>query len=374
MTRQITLLGGQILPVYLGILEKKPDEVHVLYTKETRQLLPRLIHEFPQVKIHSYQVDPYDFIGIKEFVTNIILDNEKDEFQLNLTSGTKVMALACQSVVSALDFKVFYIDQKHRLFCMSDESFSNLKSSIKIKTFFALSGHKNYTSWSLSNFTNAEIDFAYDIFEQSQQKSGLYTLFDLVRTNCDRIPTTKQFAIKDANTSVNWKNSTLQINLLNKQLICTSKIAFQIAFGGLWWELVVADVTHKWSKSTEHIIGVEIQTKSSHQSKNEIDIVLNTGKHLIFIECKSGNVTQADINKIRTVNRLYGGISSKSILVCRYIPRKDLLEKCKDLGIEVFAFQNQFTNSKNSSNITLFNDMSDLLKKLDLLTNRIEIS
>lgn len=372
MTRQITLLGGQILPVYLGILEKKPDEVHVLYTKETRQLLPRLTHEFPKVKFHNHQVDPYDFVGIKEFVTNIILDKENDEFQLNLTSGTKVMALACQSVVSVLDYEVFYIDQKHRLFCMSDESFTTLNSSIKIKTFFELSGHRNYTSSTLSNYTKAEIDFAHEIFEHSQQKSGLYTLFDLVRTNCDRIQTTKQFTIRDANTSVKWQNNTLEINLLNKQLNYVSKNAFQIAFGGLWWELVIASVTSKWSRVKEQLLGVSIQTNSTKFTKNEIDIILNTGSNLIFVECKSGYVSQGDINKIRAVNRLYGGVSSKSILVCRYTPRKDLLEKCKDLGIEVFAFQTSNTSNTNTQ-LTTFNDLNDLSKKLDQLVLRLEV-
>lgn len=372
MTRQITLLGGQILPVYIGILEKKPDDIHVLYTKETRQLLTRLIHEFPKLKIHSYQVDPYDFIGIKELVTNIIMENDNDSFQLNLTSGTKVMALACQSVVSVLDYEVFYIDQKHRLFCLNDESFYPISSSLKIKTFFSLSGHKSYAFKELLNFTKDEKEFAFEIFEQTKQKSGIQKAFDLVHSKCKKIETTTQFYAKDSKVSVTWKNNNLNIDLPNNSLTSNSSNAFQIAFGGLWWELVVADVTNKWSKSIEQLIGVTIQTNFTQLTKNEIDIILNTGKNLIFIECKSGNVTQGDINKIRAVNRLYGGVSAKSILVCRFIPRKDLLEKCKDLGIEVFAFQTSFSLIKHKQ-VTPFVNMNDLLKKLDLLVSRLEI-
>lgn len=371
MTRQITLLGGQILPVYLGILEKDPEEVHVLYTKETRQLLPRLTNEFPKTKIHSYQIDPYDFMGIKEIVTNIIINNENDEFQLNLTSGTKVMALACQSVVSVLDHKVFYIDQKHRLFCLTDESFSAINSSIKIKTFFSLFGHKNYTHTEYSNFTKDEKDFAHAIFEQTKQKSGIQKAFELVRSRCKNIESTKQFNAHNTNITISWVKDILKIDLPNQILTCNSEKAFQIAFGGLWWELIVADVTYKWSKSIEQLMGVTIQTNSTQLTKNEIDIILNTGKNLIFIECKSGNVNQGDINKIRAVNKLYGGISSKSILVCRYIPRKDLLEKCRDLGIEVFAFQ---TSSSNKNlQLTPFKNLNDLLKKLDFLVSRLEL-
>ena len=107
MTSQITLLGGQLLPVYLGILEKNPDIVHVLYTKESKIYLQRLKNAFPRLQFFAHQVDPYDFVGIKELITKIILDNNNYLYQLNLTSGTKVMALACQYVVSTLDFEIF---------------------------------------------------------------------------------------------------------------------------------------------------------------------------------------------------------------------------------------------------------------------------
>jgi len=42
------------------------------------------------------------------------------------------------------------------------------------------------------------------------------------------------------------------------------------------------------------------------------------------------------INKIRAVKRLYGGIASRSILICRHKPKPEILEKCYDLGIDLF--------------------------------------
>ena len=111
-------------------------------------------------------------------------------------------------------------------------------------------------------------------------------------------------------------------------------------FIGYRWELVIAQAARKWEKKKEMLVGVELLANSDEKfAKNEIDIVLNTGKNMIFIECKSGNVKQEDINKMRVVKRLYGGISSRSILVCYKLPRRDVLEKCADLGIDVFALQ-----------------------------------
>ncbi len=51
-----------------------------------------------------------------------------------------------------------------------------------------------------------------------------------------------------------------------------------------------------------------------------MDIIINTERKLIFIECKSGLVKQEDINKMRIVKQTYGGIISKSIPVILELP------------------------------------------------------
>ncbi len=375
MTHQITLLGGQLLPVYWGIKEKSPDIVHVLYTKETRELLKTLKKQFKPALFKTHQIEPYDYKGIKDLVENIIFDNDKASFQLNLTSGTKVMALACQSVFSTLDFDVFYIDQKNRVFDISKESFIQLKSKVKIETFLELSGHPSFSSRKISDYSVEDKTLAEKIFELTKTKTGINNLFKAVRQNCKNIETIRTFNHQVGTNKVNWKNNKLTIELKGQKIEGKGSKAFNIVFGGLWWELVIAEITSKWNRSIEQALGLSIQTKKNNGiTKNEIDILLNTGSNLVFIECKSGYVNQSDINKIRTVKRLYGGVSSKSILICRYVPRKDLLEKCLDLGIEVFSYQVSYRKNKHkSSNLIPFNQLSDINKKLDILLNRVEI-
>ena len=95
----------------------------------------------------------------------------------------------------------------------------------------------------------------------------------------------------------------------------------------------------------------ELPFKTDDKSlKNEIDIVLNTGNKLIFVECKSGNIKQEDINKMKVIKQTYGGIISKSLLVSRFMPSQSIMEKCKELDIEVYymyAFQRMVNSLKN---------------------------
>ena len=64
---------------------------------------------------------------------------------------------------------------------------------------------------------------------------------------------------------------------------------------------------------------------------------MNNQQKLVFIECKSGNVTQNDIYKIDAVRETYGGDISQAVLASYYPVEKSLQDKCKDLQIHLFA-------------------------------------
>ena len=118
----------------------------------------------------------------------------------------------------------------------------------------------------------------------------------------------------------------------------------ELMFLGRWWEVVVADVVSDWHMANVGSRGkddiwhdVIFNEQNGNAVKNEIDLVVNDRQRLLLIECKSGEITSADIFKIDSVRRTYGGNNSKALLIS-YLPvASSLLEKCKDLGIYCFA-------------------------------------
>lgn len=340
MKHQVTIVGGQITPIFWGIKERNPDTIHILYTKDTRHHVPIIEHLFSSKKLFSYQVNPYDFEEIKEKVESIILKYPKDDFELNLTGGTKVMALACQNIFNILALNTFYIDQGNKIFDFKEHTYKSIESKIKLDTFIQLSGHKKYTSNKIVDFSKDEFEFSKNI----SQISGTSTFkksIKSVKSKIQDIESCRKFSYSQGNIILQWNSPNFNLNDGNTSISLSSRKAFEIAFNGSWWELVIADLIKKWNKVYELRLNVELYSKTVNQNvKNEIDIVVNTGRNLIFIECKSGNVKQDDINKIRAVKRLYGGIASRSILVCKYKPRPDIIEKCSDLGIAIFYDRN----------------------------------
>lgn len=58
-------------------------------------------------------------------------------------------------------------------------------------------------------------------------------------------------------------------------------------------------------------------------------------------------VKQEDINKMRVVKDTYGGVISKSVLVSRFKPSNNIIEKCNELDIDVFfLFDNKIEAHK----------------------------
>jgi hypothetical protein len=363
MVHQITLLGGQLLPVYIGILERNPEVVHILYTKETVRLKARLLKQFQGVKIYDYQIDPYEYQSIQEIVTNIICNNENAIFELNLTSGTKLMAFASQQVFNTLDYFSFYIDQKQNIIDLSNGNKEKIKSIISTKTFLSLSDHDTFSALKLKSFSSEEKQLAVSIFELRQSKTGIGNLFKLLRSRVTD-QELKYFSINDSLYKVLWKNNHLSVKAPRFNLESKGERAFKILSTGLWWELIIGMAVEKWKSAKEIHMSLAIKSnKKTNLDKNEIDILINTGQNIFFIECKSGFVSQSDINKIRIVSKLYGGIISKSILVSMFKPNFNIIEKCQDLGIELFYLED--TPNKI--------ELNSIVTKLDKLLNRIEI-
>ena len=299
-------------------------------------------------------------------IETLVFENDTDEWGLNLTGGTKVMTLAAHNIFKELDLDSFYIDQNNRIFSFKDKSFNEIETEIKITSFLKLSGHSKIRKSTLSTYDKEEFKIASEMLEMMKD----FDVDKLFRSVAFRVKnhSVPSFNYKlDSESYVSWNKGALKIKTPSTDYCINHPNAFEICFSGLWWELVVAKAVRTWKLKKEMFIGVELLANTDEKfAKNEIDIILNTGKKMVFIECKSGNVKQEDINKMRVVKRLYGGISTKSILVCYKLPRKDLLEKCIDLDIDVFALQRRTSNrsKKGYVSITRLDQLNSRLTKL----------
>lgn len=370
MNHQISLVGGQLIPIYVGIKEFNPDKVHFIVSDESLGSLSVLKRILPSTKWVEYKCNPFDFISIKSICEKIILKlTVEDTITFNLTGGTKIMVLACQALIHEKGLKGFYINQDYSFLELPAYNKKLVATQLSIQDFFDLSDHHLFSSNRLEDFTNE--DFAVSLaIEMFANNSKAYTaiMAHMRRKyyNANQPTPKKGRELLPNNIAFSWDSNTITVSLNGKSILnLKSKNIKELFFKAAWWELLVAKEIANWVGLKEMLVNCVLPFKTDKSiSKNEIDILISTGKRLIFVECKSGNVRQDDINKMKVIRQTYGGVISRSILVSRYLPNATILEKCKELDIDVF-----YTNAFNKQ----VNPLNKLISKLNDLNKRSSI-
>lgn len=342
MKHQITFVGGQLLPIYVGIKEFDPDVIHFIVSKESRPKIGYMKQLLIGKSIFEKLCNPFDYFSILSSCQDILGKMTKEDIVLlNLTGGTKIMVLTAQSLIHEKGLSGFYVNQDDTVLMLPSYELRKLTSNILTHEFLGLGGYRLSKSKTLADFNDDDFNSVNAISDFSKKYDKLILQINSkVRKTYDtlyKIPSAGNLVINKA-TTLKWNINNLTVDL-NGSLILDikSQNVRSLFFHAAWWELIVAKAISNWAIAKELLIQCELPYKADDKiTKNEIDVLINLGSKLIFIECKSGLVKQEDINKMRIVKDTYGGIISKSVLVARFKPTPVILEKCKELNVEVF--------------------------------------
>ena len=94
----------------------------------------------------------------------------------------------------------------------------------------------------------------------------------------------------------------------------------------------------KWDKAKEICLNCRFSSKID-LDKNEVDIIINTGKKILFVECKTQINSSTDIDKFRSVVKGYGGMGSKGLFVTDAKMSDFNREKCEERKILPFSIE-----------------------------------
>ncbi len=345
MKHQIILLGKDITSSYHGIKEFGPDMVHLIYTKETKEVMKPMLPLLPDsIQYRLYLVEAYTAESIIATCRKIHQDYAGDFFY-NLSEGTKLMAFAAFTVAKEYKALSFYMTQLGDLINLETFEMRPMSSILDNEEIVALNGAKLSSYYNANNLTENDIRSSLNIkrfIEQYPEEHGrLQKFFDShANRRLSLLPETRTFSNK---LRFVQEDGTLLITLRERILLnipypsgCT------LYFEGRWWETLVASKVKEWSNRQTSLPevwqSVVFHTENNNQrTKNEVDILLNNEQKLIFIECKSGHVTQNDVYKVDAVRETYGGDISEAILTSYFPVESSLREKCRDLQINLFA-------------------------------------
>lgn len=111
----VLLVSAQAAPNLLPALdpELKPNEAILLVSKKMAGRATALESVLREASVKVSRLildDEHDFSALEKVMLDFALTRDGEDIALNVTGGTKLMALAAQSVAQAAGWRIFYVD------------------------------------------------------------------------------------------------------------------------------------------------------------------------------------------------------------------------------------------------------------------------
>lgn len=362
MKVHITLVGRQAAPVYHGIVATRPDKVVLVYSNDTLHVLNRLTSNLT-IPIQTIPLHPTDAKEILATAQKLAKQYIDDDVTVNISSGLKswshLFGITFQPLPNA---HVVYMDQNNILW-----DYKNMTSrddyQFDMDTLFKLYGNplKHYRPF--IDYTEEDSNAAQTIESMRKynhaQFNELTALLTKEQENIIKQNKQGKLISSDKTAYIEWNKTDnwVKLSLSNREHrlreeVIQSPNVMNLVFNSGWFEYKVAQTLSQWRHSKEIRLNCLFPLPLNNTyTKNEIDIIVNTGRKLLFVECKTNISSALDIDKFRTAVSNYGGQGSKALFVTNNKMNVLQIEKCKDSSIIPFSL----TDSLQSTKQTLFN-------------------
>lgn len=341
----ITLVGGQTTPVYQGFIASNPDRVILIHSEQTEAEANRITAEI-EVRCELHLFDPVDLRKITEAINKLKESfTASDQITINVSSGTKPWSLLFFGMFSGeANATVFVIDQNNLMWDLKTHRQTEVVFDMDVQ--FRLLGNALKQYRTLDYFTvtdRALIEEIRALRAFNTQDFHQMTEFLYNHPN-------EMLATGKSNSTLRWNTETKQFectmrNRQGREMYKTlhSEHVRYILLNSGWFELEIALMLATWEKNRAMRLNCIFPTKSG-SPKNEIDIIVNAGTKLLFVECKTQIKNETDIDKFAAAVRVYGGLGSKALFVTDAPISAKAQEKCADHGIMTFSLQNNIAN------------------------------
>lgn len=341
----ISLVGAQAYPVYLAIADLAPDAVLLVHSNST-QKEATLVEAEINVPTRMLLLDPVDisqiFATVKGLYESI---NYEDTYSINLSGGTKLWSLAFYEYFRNLNHvRLLYIDQNNLIYDLHTQTAHRSQVVVDMDQTFRLNGVDETLYDRIADYTYEDCEVSNRLFQmRGSYNFGLRSLSVLDKFKMKEVEDNETGSLKIASNILKWDkiNNTIEVKLMNGDKKTSQKFTsphiFRLFFYTGWFELRVAKLLSQWKYAKEIRLSVKFPYLQDGNPKNEIDIIVNTGNRLLFVECKTQISSITDIDKFRTAVKNYGGMSSKALFVTLDPMKGTAAEKCADSGILAFS-------------------------------------
>ncbi|RLD44195.1 MAG: hypothetical protein DRI86_08100 [Bacteroidetes bacterium] len=342
----INLLSEQTIQNIVAIRHFEADKVIVLTTPEYIWQVDNFekITGVPHEKI---EVLAYSMQNNMQQLTSVIEQFSENDIVVNYTGGTKIMAMAVMlKVLLSVRKRVSlaYVNTRdlliEEMIINEDKTLTAenhiLTQSVSINEYFIMKGE----SIDSYDFELNKSEEERLLLSKQLMKNNVYlSLFRKQQKFFIRgIPLVSHRVATSNKFDLFWDKDEILLRQGNKVYDYKHGDGGQY-FTGAWLEELIFDKLHKSDRFDNVIKNLKINFKSGLErfNKNEMDVVVTKGFKTAFVECKAGNIKQEHIYKLRAITDYFLGSFGVAIIVARFKPQENIIEKCKDLGVHIFT-------------------------------------
>ena len=350
----VCIVSDQPIPNYVPVLDNtfRPREVILLVTGKMQQkaaALEQTLKTRCGVKTRQIAIaSEYDMQEMEDKVLGelIALDEAKENIALNLTGGTKLMAIAAYRTFHDAGYPAFYFTAtSNEVLLLDDNERLTLQPpKIKIEDYLRLHGYQIAANNQVQRSVPRERQAIGEELIQRQQyfTQAISALNGIISEGRSKNRKTLTF-VKNRN----WGafNELLEL-FASHGLLKTDgdKITFadedslRYVSGG-WLEECTYHIAASLPDIQDIALNVQIENAGNPHQPNELDIAILSHNILFVLECKTANLkadekTQNALYKLETLKKLGGLRTQTAFISYRELPR-ETRDRAKGANIEI---------------------------------------
>ncbi len=331
MNTMFCLVSRQSMANVLPVLMYKPENVVLFTTPEEKHSADNLESLFKSKRIRVNRLDgldAYDFNGIKKTVEQEII-KYKDPVYLNVTGGTKLMALAAYEIFTEKNKPIVYCNtERNEIIHLYPKIFTE-KLELNLSIYDYLKSYGYTVIYTRTDKINGK---ETRLFKKLDERNLLKKFSEFLnRYRSGEAFYTHSGTYSDKENHIFSIQKTASAYIL---YVYDEKFKFDenIFMRGDWLEDYTLYKLKKFGFSPE--VGVKIV--SSNNVENEIDLIFLNNYKLYLISCKSGrnNDPNKDIYEIETLRNVAGGTFGKAFLITTRPLTKRIIQRAKELHVK----------------------------------------
>lgn len=338
------LVSRQAMANVLPVFMYKPTDVVLFTTPEVNQCANNLEELFLSKNIKVFRIDnldAYDYIKFKEVVKTQLEKTSTDEVILNVTGGTKLMALAAYEAFAEQDKSIIYCDTEHQniINLFPKYSLKELKAVLSVEEYLKAYGFKIVES--KDSFAEDDYSKLFQFIDGENLMLSFVNLNTKIRERIGREETKFTVTSQDSKFQFqkNYDNYILTFGSRSKH---TLRIDFNDFKTGDWLEYYIY-YKLKIKENLSPLVGVKII--NAQGVENEIDVMVIKDFRLYLYSCKTGkNNDQFDLYQLETLRNITSGTFGKGVFVTSNQQSDKFLKRAKELSINVINISNNDSN------------------------------